>query len=168
MVQLVADSLRSWGHEVHPYSNGPAALEALEEIQPEVIITDLYLDKTRAFGLDLLKHTKKVLPSAVVIVVTGFGSIETAVEAMKHGSFDYLEKPFKLDEVKDGVSSDSYFTVNQTRSFFQSQIGKAGVIDKKTKDLIIGLNIDEFKEIKILEYDEEDVQVKGMIVKKLP
>ncbi|HAW02591.1 MAG TPA: DNA-binding response regulator, partial [Verrucomicrobiales bacterium] len=52
MVQLVADSLRSWGHEVHPYSNGPAALEALEEIQPEVIITDLYLDKTRAFGLD--------------------------------------------------------------------------------------------------------------------
>ena len=104
MVQLVADSLRSWGHEVHPYSNGPAALEALEEIQPEVIITDLYLDKTRAFGLDLLKHTKKVLPSAVVIVVTGFGSIETAVEAMKHGSFDYLEKPFKLDEVKNSLS----------------------------------------------------------------
>ena len=114
MVQLVADSLRSWGHEVHPYSNGPAALEALEEIQPEVIITDLYLDKTRAFGLDLLKHTKKVLPSAVVIVVTGFGSIETAVEAMKHGSFDYLEKPFKLDELK--LSLDRALSYNEAVS----------------------------------------------------
>jgi hypothetical protein len=58
------------------------------------------------------------------------------------------------DEVKDGVSSNEYFTVNQTRSFFQSQIGKAGVIDKKTKDLIIGLNIDEFKDMQILEYGE--------------
>ncbi|MDB4484823.1 sigma-54 dependent transcriptional regulator [bacterium] len=114
MVQLVADSLRSWGHEVHPFSNGPAALEALEEIQPEVIITDLYLDKTRAFGLDLLKHTKKVLPSAVVIVVTGFGSIETAVEAMKHGSFDYLEKPFKLDELK--LSLDRALSYNEAVS----------------------------------------------------
>ena len=125
MVQLVADSLRGWGHEVHPFSNGTAALEALEEIQPEVIITDLYLDKTRAFGLDLLKHTKKVLPSAVVIVVTGFGSIETAVEAMKHGSFDYLEKPFKLDELKLSVDRAlSYNEAVSENAYLRKQLKK--------------------------------------------
>lgn len=132
MVQLVADSLRSWGHEVHPFSNGPAALGALEELQPEIIITDLYLDKTRAFGLDLLKHTKKNLPSAVVIVITGFGSIETAVEAMKHGAFDYLEKPFKLDELKlsvdralsynEAVSENAYLRKQLKKKYQFSQI----------------------------------------------
>ncbi len=125
MVQLVADSLRGWGHEVHPFSNGPAALEALEEIQPEVIITDLYLDKTRAFGLDLLKHTKKNLPSAVVIVVTGFGSIETAVDAMKYGAFDYLEKPFKLDELKLSVDRAlSYNEAVSENAYLRKQLKK--------------------------------------------
>jgi two-component system, NtrC family, response regulator AtoC len=125
MVQLVADSLRSWGHEVHPFSNGPAALEAIEEIQPEIVITDLYLDKTRAFGLDLLKHTQKNLPSAVVIVVTGFGSIETAVEAMKHGAFDYLEKPFKLDELKLSVDRAlSYNEAVSENAYLRKQLKK--------------------------------------------
>ena len=125
MVQLVADSLRSWGHEVHPFSNGPAALEDIEEIQPEIVITDLYLDKTRAFGLDLLKHTQKNLPSAVVIVVTGFGSIETAVEAMKHGAFDYLEKPFKLDELKLSVDRAlSYNEAVSENAYLRKQLKK--------------------------------------------
>jgi len=60
-----------------------------------LVITDLYLDKTRAHGMEIIQKARELNPPAVVIVITGFASIETAVEAMKIGAFDYLEKPSK-------------------------------------------------------------------------
>jgi len=100
MVQMVADLLRQEGHEVLPFTNGQAAAAALTSQVPELVITDLYLDKTRPHGLELLKKAREMVPPAVVIVITAFSSIQTAKEAMKNGAFDYLEKPFKMDEFK--------------------------------------------------------------------
>ena len=100
MVQMVAELLRKEGHEVFPFTNGQAASAALNVHSPELVITDLYFDKTRAQGLEIVRKARELSPPAVVIVITGFGSIETAVEAMKNGAFDYLEKPFKVDELK--------------------------------------------------------------------
>lgn len=100
MVQMVAELLRQDGHEVFPFTNARTALAGLSEHAPDIVITDLYLDKTRANGFEILQKASTLSPPAVVIVITGFGSIETAVEAMKHGAFDYLEKPFKLEELK--------------------------------------------------------------------
>ncbi len=100
MVQMVTELLRAEGHEVLPFNNGNAALEAIEEHAPELVITDLNLDKVKTQGLDILKKARALNPPAEVIVITGFGSIETAVEAMKQGAYDYLQKPFKLGEFK--------------------------------------------------------------------
>ena len=100
MVQMVTELLRAEGHEVFPYSNYAAALEALETNQPELVITDLYLDKTRPHGLDILQKARSLATPAVVIVVTGYASVESAVDAMKKGAFTYVEKPFKIDEFK--------------------------------------------------------------------
>jgi two-component system response regulator AtoC len=100
MVQMVAELLRQEGHEVFPFTNGTAALAALPTHSPELVITDLYLDKTRAHGLDILQKARELNPPAIVIVITGFGTIETALAAMKNGAFDYLEKPFKVDELR--------------------------------------------------------------------
>jgi DNA-binding NtrC family response regulator len=100
MVQMVTELLRADGHEVLPFSNGNAAVEALEEHHPELVVTDLNLEKSRTQGLDILRKARSLNPPAVVIVVTAFGSVETAVEAMKQGAYDYLEKPFKLDAFK--------------------------------------------------------------------
>ncbi len=100
MVQMVAGLLREEGHEVLPYTNGQTAIAALATHAPELVITDLYFDKTRPHGLEILKKATELTPPAVVIVITGYGSIETAKEAMKNGAFDYLEKPFKVDEFK--------------------------------------------------------------------
>src|SRR5947209_321814 len=100
MVQMVAELLRQEGHEVFPFTSGNGAVAALTTHSPELVITDLYLDKTRAHGLEILEKARALNPPAVVIVITGFGSIETAVEAMKNGAFDYLEKPFKVDQLK--------------------------------------------------------------------
>ena len=100
MVQMVADMLRQAGHEVFPFTNIQAASAALTSHSPELVITDLYLDKANPYGMDILKKARELNPPAVVIVITGFGSIDTAKEAMKQGAFDYLEKPFKVDEFK--------------------------------------------------------------------
>jgi len=100
MLQMVAELLRQEGHEVFPFSNGSAALAGLTTHAPELVITDLYFDKTRAHGLEVVQKARALSPPAVVIVITGYGTIETAVEAMKNGAFDYLEKPFKVDELK--------------------------------------------------------------------
>ena len=99
MVQMVTERLRLEGHEVFPCTNSKDALAVIENNAPEVVITDLYLDKTRAHGLEILQKARGITPPASVIVITAFGSIETAVEAMKSGAYDYLEKPFKLDEL---------------------------------------------------------------------
>ncbi len=125
MVQTVSELLRQEGHEVFPFTNGAAALAALAEHSPELVITDLYLDKTRAHGLEILQKARAMNPPAVVIVITGFGSIDTAVEAMKYGAFDYLEKPFKVDELKLCVQrSLSYNAAVSETAFLRKQLKK--------------------------------------------
>jgi DNA-binding NtrC family response regulator len=100
MVQMVSELLRAAGHEVFPFTTGNAALEGLEVHCPELVVTDLYLDQTRAHGLDILQKARALNPPATVIMITGYGSIETAVEAMKKGAYDYLRKPFELEELR--------------------------------------------------------------------
>ncbi len=100
MVQMVAEVLRADGHEVWPFTNANGVAEALEERHPDLVITDLYLDKTKPHGMEIIRKARALNPPAVVIMMTGFGSVESAVEAMQAGAYDYIEKPFKLDELK--------------------------------------------------------------------
>lgn len=109
MVQMIGDLLRKEGHEVVPFSNLDAAAEGLAEHSPDLVITDLYLDKSGAKGLDVVKKARSLSPPPVVIVVTGFGTLDTAIDAMRAGAFDYLEKPFKVEDFK--------FTIRRALSF---------------------------------------------------
>ncbi len=100
LVQMIADLLRKEGHEVLPFTNVRSASEALTPEAPDLVITDLYLNRDEPGGLEILKKARQLAPPPVVIVVTGFSSIDTVKEAMKSGAFDYLEKPFKMDEFR--------------------------------------------------------------------
>ncbi len=132
MVQMVAELLRAEGHEVFPFNNAAAVLDALDAIAPELVITDLYLDRTNAHGLDILQKARALNPPAVVIMITAFGSIESAVQAMKCGAYDYLEKPFKLDELRiavqralsynDAVSENVYLRKQLRKKYQFNQI----------------------------------------------
>ncbi len=125
MVQMVTEVLRADGHEVFPFTSGNAALEAVESVAPELVITDLYFDKTRAQGLEILHKARTLTPPAIVIVITGFGSIETAVEAMKNGAYDYVEKPFKLDHLKLTIERAlSYNTAISENVYLRKQLKK--------------------------------------------
>ncbi|MEK7860505.1 MAG: sigma-54 dependent transcriptional regulator, partial [Chloroflexota bacterium] len=91
-------ALTEAGHEVDEAPNGTAALERLHEGPFEVVLTDLKMGG--GDGLDVLRTAKTLNPSTAVILMTAFGSINTAVEAMKHGAFDYVQKPFEIEEME--------------------------------------------------------------------
>jgi DNA-binding NtrC family response regulator len=132
LVQTVTELLRASGHEVFPYSNSDDAMEALDEHAPELVITDLNLERCRAQGLDILRKARTLSPPPEVIVVTAFGSVGTAVEAMRQGAYDFLQKPFKLDEFRAcaqralsyaGAVAENQFLKKQLKERYQlSQI----------------------------------------------
>ena len=94
----LALSLTSAGHDVDEAANGNAALERLHDGYFDVVVSDLKMGGSD--GLDVLRTTKTLHPTASVILMTAFGSVTTAVEAMKHGAFDYVQKPFELEEME--------------------------------------------------------------------
>ena len=98
MRDLLTIMLSQAGYEVASADGGEAAIEALRQNAFDLVITDLRMRKTD--GLAVLRAAKELSPQAVVLVVTAFASTETAVEAMKLGAYDYITKPFKLDEIK--------------------------------------------------------------------
>src|ERR1700678_1941325 len=75
-----------------------SALEALEVSPPDLLVTDLKLPSLS--GTDLLRKTKELLPRTEVAIMTGHGSIETAVDAMRQGAYDYIEKPFRVEKLR--------------------------------------------------------------------
>lgn len=89
--------LRRQGCEVSVAEGGKQGRELLDEREFDVVITDLKMP--RVSGLDVLAHARKTAPGTEVIMVTAFASAETAIQAMRDGAYDYLTKPFKVDEI---------------------------------------------------------------------
>src|SRR5213594_2859747 len=98
MRELLAIMLKQAGHDVTVADGGEAAIRALQSNAFDLVITDLRMRQVD--GLAVLRAAKEHSPQTVDLVVTAFASTETAVEAMKLGAYDYLTKPFKLDEIK--------------------------------------------------------------------
>ncbi|MHB8880217.1 MAG: sigma-54-dependent transcriptional regulator [Thermodesulfovibrionales bacterium] len=93
----ILDTLQDEGYDVTAAQNGSEALQKLEQGHFDVLITDIKMPGMS--GIELLAQTKEKYPETEVIVITGFGSIGSAVDAMKKGAYDYITKPFDLDEV---------------------------------------------------------------------
>ena len=103
MRDLLAIMLRQAGYEVSVADGGETAIERLKVESFDLVVTDLRMRKVD--GLTVLKAAKEHAPRTVVLVVTAYASTETAVEAMKLGAYDYITKPFKLDELKVTVAN---------------------------------------------------------------
>ncbi|MBI3637290.1 MAG: sigma-54-dependent Fis family transcriptional regulator [Candidatus Rokubacteria bacterium] len=98
MRELLEITLRQAGYSVTVADGGESALEILKGTTFDLVITDLRMRTVG--GLDVLRAVKEHAPDTVVLVVTAYASTETAVEAMRLGAYDYITKPFKLDEIK--------------------------------------------------------------------
>jgi EAL domain-containing protein (putative c-di-GMP-specific phosphodiesterase class I)/CheY-like chemotaxis protein len=95
--RVLSDFLKMEGFAVDTAADGEAAVARLSADQYDVVISDLKMPKLG--GLELLGEVAKLNPDALTIVMTGFGTVDTAIHAMKAGAFDYILKPFKVDVV---------------------------------------------------------------------
>ena len=98
ILSMVEQYLTIKGYHVTTVDNGIEALGIVKERQIDIVFTDYKMPEFN--GLELLVAIKKYRPQTEVIIVTGYGSMESAIQAMKFGSYDYLQKPFKLDHLR--------------------------------------------------------------------
>ncbi len=89
------------GYEVTGTRSGQNALKLLDEQHFDVLLTELRMEKVG--GMQLLKRCRELFPDTEVIIITGYATLQSAVDTMKHGAFYYIAKPFKLDEVRQVV-----------------------------------------------------------------
>jgi DNA-binding NtrC family response regulator len=136
-----ADDLRDAGYQVREFSSAQAALQLLNESDEEsdVIITDLNMPGMN--GMEFLKIIRQTRPETFVLLMTAYASVNTAVEAMKLGAYDYISKPFNIDELLmtverirelKSVREENRELRKQVRKQFDrsSFIGKSGVTQK--------------------------------------
>jgi len=91
------DVLQSEGYDVESVGDGKGAIEIIENNKFDIVLTDIILPKIN--GIDVLKAIKKVSPDTTVVMMTAYGSIKDAVESMKLGAYDYITKPFLMEEL---------------------------------------------------------------------
>jgi DNA-binding NtrC family response regulator len=102
---LLKETFHRKGYEIETAENGKDAIDRLDAQRFDLLVTDLRLPDLS--GMKILTESKKKSPELGVIMITGYGSIKNAVKAMKQGAFDYITKPFDLDEIEMVV--DKYF-----------------------------------------------------------
>lgn len=110
MAHLVCSSLRDSGYSVTVSHDGESALQLLATDLFDMVITDLKMQPPD--GLQILRVVKEQHPETGVILMTAFATAESAVAAMKAGAYDYLVKPFSLDELV--ILVDRYFETRRT------------------------------------------------------
>ncbi|HMB96579.1 MAG TPA: response regulator, partial [Tepidisphaeraceae bacterium] len=98
MRDSLAATLAREGHEVVAAGDGPIAISKLQAGRFDLLISDLKMP--RMTGIELLAEAKKLRPDMPVVMMTAFATVQTAVDAMKLGAYDYIQKPFDGDEIK--------------------------------------------------------------------
>ncbi len=97
ILENLSDYLISEGYEITTASDGTTGISMMEKNCYDLILTDMKMPG--ADGIEVLRYAKEHSPESICIILTGYGTIKNAVEAMKNGAFDYLTKPVKLDEI---------------------------------------------------------------------
>ncbi|NJK79967.1 MAG: response regulator transcription factor [Chloroflexaceae bacterium] len=100
--QMLVDVLEDSGYEVNLASTAPEAIRLIEEKQFAVVVSDIRMPGGN--GIDILQHARRQSPSPEVILLTGYGALDTAIAALREGVFDYLTKPCDPDTLLDRIS----------------------------------------------------------------
>jgi len=102
-VENLAHALKKAGYHVTSCTSGPAGIKALEKDRYDVILTDLRMEG--ADGMAILQRALEIDPDSLVIIITGYATMDSAVQAIKAGAYYYITKPFRLDEVRKIVAN---------------------------------------------------------------
>jgi two-component system nitrogen regulation response regulator NtrX len=96
---LISGVLKDEGYATREAANSTEVLRELQARQPTLVILDIWLQDSELDGIDILRRLRAEMPSVPVVMISGHGTIETAVEAIKIGAYDFIEKPFKSDRL---------------------------------------------------------------------
>src|SRR5579859_1084355 len=96
---LIAGVLKDEGYATREAADSSAALAAMQARQPTLVVLDIWLQGSELDGIEILKRLRAEMPSVPVVMISGHGTIETAVESIKYGAYDFIEKPFKTDRL---------------------------------------------------------------------
>ncbi len=135
ILEIVREYLAEIGYHVDVVDNGLAALERIKEKPYHIVFTDIKMPDID--GLELLSAIKEYRPETEVIIVTGHGSMESAIQAMKYGSYDYLQKPFKLNVLK--IIIDRILDEKKLRQ--EKIVLKTRVKDRHRYDALVGVSL---------------------------
>ena len=97
--ELISDILEDEGYATRLAGNSDDAMTAVNTEPPALMILDIWLKDSRMDGIDILKAVKKDYPDVPVVIISGHGNIEIAVAAIKQGAYDFIEKPFNIDQL---------------------------------------------------------------------
>jgi DNA-binding NtrC family response regulator len=89
------------GHEVDVTESGAEAIRLIDEKSYDIVVTDIRMEGVD--GLDVLRHARERSPRTVVIMITGYATVETARQALTMGAFDFIAKPFKLEDLRAAI-----------------------------------------------------------------
>ena len=102
--ELIGDILKDEGFSVRLAANADDCMAAINTEAPSLMILDIWLKDSRMDGIDILKTVKRDNPDVPVVIISGHGNIEIAVAAIKQGAYDFIEKPFNIDQLMVVVS----------------------------------------------------------------
>ena len=97
--ELIGDILKDDGFAVRLASNSDECMAAIEDEKPALMILDIWLKDSNMDGIDILKAVKRDHPDIPIVIISGHGNIEIAVAAIKQGAYDFIEKPFNIDQL---------------------------------------------------------------------
>lgn len=122
---FLAETLRRKNFDIITAENGQKALALIKEMTFDMIITDMKMPDLT--GIDILRKVKELSPSTIVVIITAFGSIENAVEAMRLGAFNYLIKPFSPDAIEAVIEkAQDHISLIEENSSLRQQISSNG------------------------------------------
>src|ERR1700690_2470884 len=96
---LISGILRDEGFETRVAADSDGALNAVRQRRPQLVVLDIWLQGSKLDGIQVLDTLKREQPDLPVVMISGHGSIETAVASIKKGAYDFIEKPFKADRL---------------------------------------------------------------------
>jgi two-component system, NtrC family, response regulator HydG len=134
MVELLAAQLGDEGYSVDVATDGESALARAEQTLPDAVIVDLRMEQVD--GLDVLDAIRRIDTAVPVIIMTAFGEVDTAVEAIKRGAYHYITKPFQLSEIL--VHVERALQDHQVRS--DNRALRRLALDKSSLERLVGLS----------------------------
>ena len=115
---LISEILNDENYITESAINSSEAIKKYISFKPDLIILDVWLGKSELDGIELLQEFKKLNPSLPIIIISGHGTVDMAVKAIKNGAYDFLEKPFNSDKILI-LSKSTFFALLKSLYFFK-------------------------------------------------